>query len=374
MRVALFSPFSSQNYGTVLQAFALSKVLSNLGAESEYIGWRHCEPSMKHRVRFLIKHPTYFFLYKKNKENNKDDLHYSFLSEDEYQGTIIKNKEFVKNYTPVNSRLYTYDELASIESLYDKIIVGSDQTWSPDHLYQFSPYYLPFIKNRKKKFAYACSMGRTTLPTQFVAYLKERLKSFESLSCREKENAEILSKLLGKKVYHVVDPTLLLCNEDWNNYMLPVENMPPKYIVCYILGEKKSVSDYAEFLGKRKNLPVYYILTRPSHAHHKNVLKGIGVQEFLWLINNCQYLVTDSFHGTIFAMNLGKEMISFDKFEGNMYDNGRIENVLTHYGIGMHYMRIYEERIPEEINYLDVYRLIEKDRQESMSYLKSIIQ
>lgn len=374
MKIAIFSPFSSQNYGTVLQAFALSKELSKLGVDSEYISWRHCRTSMMHRLLFILKHPSYFFLYRKNKQNNKEDLRYSFLSESEYQETIRKNIEFVEKHTPVNPRFYTYDELASVEPLYDKIIVGSDQTWSPDHLYQFSPYYLPFVKNTKKKCSYACSMGRTILPTKFVTYLQSRLKSFESLSCREKENADLLSKLLERKVNHVIDPTLLLRNEEWVEYMIPVQNMPPKYIVCYILGEKKCIYDYAEYLGKQKDLPVYYILTRPAHAHHKNVLKGVGVQEFLWLIKNCQYLVTDSFHGSIFAMNFGREMISFDKFEGTMYDNGRIENVLAHYGIDSHYMKGFEERIPDGINYSEVYRLLENDRQESTHYLKNIIQ
>lgn len=374
MKIALFSPFNSQNYGTVLQAFALSRVITNWGVECEYIQWRHCKPSTRERMFFLLKHPTYLYLHSQNKQHNKEDLHYSFLKEIEYADILKKNKEFVEKYTPVNKKLYTYDELSSIEKLYDKVIVGSDQTWSPDHLYQFSPYYLPFIRDQKKKYSYACSMGRTTLPPSFVTFLRSRLKSFNLLSCREKENADLLSSVLGKRVNHVVDPTLLLDANSWKEYMREVKNMPEKYILCYILGEKKSISDYAEYLGKQRDLPVYYILTRPSHSHHKNVLNGVGVQEFLWLIRNSQYLVTDSFHGTIFAMNLGTEMISFDKFEGDMYDNGRIENILTYYGIQSHYMKSYEERIPDPIDFTHVHIALEKTRAESMSFLNRIIE
>ena len=373
MKIALFSPFSSQNYGTVLQAFALSKAIKKLGADCEYITWRHCKPSVKHRIWFLLKHPSYYFLHIKNKKHNKADLQYSFLTSPDYISIVQKNKEFVDEYTPVNPVLYTYDELRLLENKYDKFIVGSDQTWTPDHLYQFSPYYLSFIKNIRKKFSYACSMGRTNLPVYFVKYLRYRLKSFDMLSCREKENTELLSNALCKKVYHVVDPTLLLDKTEWQNYMTPIPNMPQKFVLCYILGEKECIGDYAEFLGNKKGFPVYYILTRPAHAHRENVLKSVGVQEFLWLINNCQYLVTDSFHGTIFAINFGKEMISFDKFEGDMYDNGRIQNILSLFGIESHYMRVYEERIPSDIDYVKVNALLDAKKRDSLSYLNSIV-
>ena len=216
-------------------------------------------------------------------------------------------------------------------------------------------------------------MGRTNLPVYFVKYLRYRLKSFDMLSCREKENTELLSNALCKKVYHVVDPTLLLDKTEWQNYMTPIPNMPQKFVLCYILGEKECIGDYAEFLGNKKGFPVYYILTRPAHAHRENVLKSVGVQEFLWLINNCQYLVTDSFHGTIFAINFGKEMISFDKFEGDMYDNGRIQNILSLFGIESHYMRVYEERIPSDIDYVKVNALLDAKKRDSLSYLNSIV-
>lgn len=374
MRIALLSPFCSQNYGTVLQAFALAKVIESKGVQCEYIKWRRCEPSVFKRILFLLRHPTYFFLHSQNVKLNNDGLKYSFLSQSEYQEVIKKNEKFVNAYTPFSSIEYTYDRLKCICNKYDRFIVGSDQTWNPSHIYQFSPYYLKFVKEESKKFSYGCSLGRTSLPENFVKYLGKTLSSFKMLSCREKENAEMLSKRTGKNVFHVLDPTLLLDKESWSPYMRPVNGMPKEYILCYILGEKKIITDYAEFLGKTTNLPVYYILTRPCHANHSNVLKGMGVQEFLWLIDNCRYMVTDSFHGTIFSMNFGKNMVSFDKLEGDKFDNGRIKDVLSYYGIQNHYMKTYEERIPEDYCRNDILKLLQKKRKDSLDFLYRIIE
>lgn len=373
MKIALFSPYSSQNYGTVLQAFALAKVIADNGVSCEYIKWRHCKSSIISRILFLLRHPSYIYLHLKNAKLNSEDLSYSFLSQPEYKEVILKNEAFVSTFTPHTFEEYTYDQLKALSQRYNRFIVGSDQTWNPSHIYQFSPYYLTFVKDNSRKFSYGCSLGRTSLPEQFLKFLDEKLQSFNSLSCREKGNAFMLSCRLGKTVKHVLDPTLLLDRDTWRQYMKPIEGMPKPFILCYILGERQCISEYADFLSKTTNLPAYYILTRPCHEGHQHVLKGVGVQEFLWLIDNCSYLVTDSFHGTIFAINFGKDMISFDKYEGEMFDNGRIQDILSSYKLESHYMNKYEERIPTSYNMADISEALSKKRQDSLHYLKAII-
>ena len=370
MNIALFSPYLSQNYGTVLQAFALSKQIQDLGVSCEYIDWRYYDLTNKGRTRFFLRHPLYLHYNSKNKSKNKNDLKYDFLKENEYREVIKKNTLFVEHYTPVRKGKVLIDDLNNLP--YDKFIVGSDQTWSPDALYQYSPYYLQSVKDSNRKYSYACSMGKNDIPIKFQKFLKKKLKSFNRISCREEVNCAMLRNLLHKEVSCVVDPTLLLNHEQWKSYMKPVE-MPKEYVICYILGEKKCIRDYAIELGKKNGLPVYFIATRPCDVPKEQLLTGLGVQEFLWLIDNSSHLVTDSFHGTIFAINFGKNMSSFDKHPGAMYDNGRIQGVLSDYHIEDHYLKDDSQTIPGLINFDEVNRILQEKRDYSLDYLKDII-
>lgn len=368
--IGILSPFLSQNYGTVLQAFALAKQIQELGGSCEYIDWRYFDTSFIGRLRFLLHHPLFLYDQRRCQHNNRFDLNYDFLKEPNYQEIIRKNSMFVKQYTPVNKRKVSIDEIKTLP--YDKFIVGSDQTWSADALYKYSPYYLHSIKDPQKKCSYACSMGKNEVPRNFQLFLKKKLNSFSKLSCREESNSKMLANLLKREVPCVVDPTLLLNHNQWQHYMKPMD-MPKEYILCYILGEKKCISDYAIEMGKKKGIPVYFISTRPCDVPKEHLLTKVGVQDFLWLIDNTSLLVTDSFHGTIFAINFGKNMASFDKHQGNMYDNGRIQSVLSTYNIENHYMKDDSKEEPPIIDYKEVHNLLDEKRNYSLNYLKSVI-
>ena len=374
MKIALFAPYCSQNHGTVLQAFALSKAIELLGHSCEYIDWCYYKLTKWERIKFLLRHPLYIYYFRKNQKKNSKDLSYSFLNVGEYVTILSKNKLFCKKYTPHTGYTYALDELYQIENLYDKIVVGSDQTWSPNALYQYSPYYLSFVRDSSKKVSYACSLGTMNLPNSFIAFLKKKLTSFNKLSCREQTNTALLRGLLRKDVLCVLDPTLLFGKDIWSKYFLPVNNMPTKYILCYILGEKSIISEYAELLSKKKRLPVFYILTRPVYEKKTNVLSKVGCQEFLWLIANCEILVTDSFHGTIFALNFGRNFISFDKHpSNNSFDNGRLLEVLTDFKLESHYHLDEDQSMPIDIDYEQINDLLKTKRQQSLAYLKSIL-
>lgn len=375
MKIGLLAPYLSQNHGTVLQALALAKCIRELGAECEYI---QCGILKKlprgNRLRdklYLFFHPKYKQQLIEYKRRRQNDLDYSFLVEPEFKAITAKNKAFVDTYTPVAKMWVNISHLGRLR--YDKFVVGSDQTWSPFALYQYSPYYLRQIKDSRKKYSYGCSMGRTSnFSEEFLSFLKQHLSSFSALSCRELSNSKMLEELIGKEVSWVVDPTLLLSRDDWKPYMRQV-SMPKNYVVCYILGERTCISEYADELGKRKGLPVYYIMTRPSSCNHKNVLKDVGAAEFLWLIDNCSYLVTDSFHGCVFSINFKKNVMAFNKFEGNELDNARIPDLLSSYNLESHFLTSAGYREPESIDYNQVHSILSERRAYSINYLKKII-
>lgn len=371
MKIGLLSPYYSHNYGTVLQAFALEYYLENKGHKCEYI--QYCLfNNFWEKILFVFFHPFSLFRFYKNKKQNTNALKYDYLRTNDYMQILVKNQKFCEQYINISPNINTYLNVKRLNKDYDLFIVGSDQTWSPEIIYNYSVFFLPFVESSTKKASYACSFGTSNIDVQYKKFLRKTLSTFKHVSCRDKKNTDMLTSLLHKPVTNVIDPTLLLNKYDWSKYMKSV-NMPPKYILCYILGEKQCITEYANIVAKEKGLPVFHILTRPCHENNPNVLKGIGCQEFLYLVANCELLVTDSFHGTIFSINFQKNFVSFDKYEGISYDNGRLADVLREFNLLDHYHVDTDFSYPSEIDYRQVNSILETKRKDSMQYLNNVL-
>lgn len=370
-KIALLSPFISHNYGTVLQAFALQKVINDTGKNCEYITTGFYN-NLIEKVLFIAKNPLFLIRLIKKRFGNRKLLKYNHLNGWKYRQISIKNKRFVKEFVRYSTTLYTPNQYRLLNEEYDKFIVGSDQTWSPEIDYHYSPFFLPFVNDKRKKCSYGCSFGTTLIDKFYRQFMKQSLMDFSYLSCRDVSNTKMLNSLLNKKVYNVLDPTLLIDKFEWNKFMTKVE-IPNQYILCYILGKKKCISEYADFLSQSINIPVYYILTRPEYENKENILSNIGCQEFLYLIAHCLYLVTDSFHGTIFSINFEKNFESFDKYDSGTGDNGRILDILKEFGLEKHYHRDEDLTMPTSIDYSIVRPKIAEKRKSSIDYLYTII-
>ena len=186
----------------------------------------------------------------------------------------------------------------------------------------------------KTKGSYAPSLGTCHLKEEYINKLKDKVCNFDFLSCREKHNSKLLTERFGRIVECVLDPTLLLSREEWLSIAEPFD-VPDKYILCYILGTKHCISDFAETMGKKQSLPVYYIVSRPEYLGKNNALKDVTPGQFISLISKAECVVTDSFHGSLFSINFHCQFYAFTKREttsGSM-DNDRIGDFLDVLGI-----------------------------------------
>lgn len=330
MKIGLISYHSEPNYGTMLQAFALSRALNILGFENEYIQYKNTP-----------KRSFFFYLLRKvvraivPAKSTQFDF---FFKRKEFASTLKALNVFHDIYIPISKKKYYINTVQATNSLYDKFIVGSDQTWSEYmNRSDFTVNFLSFVTDDLKKNSYAPSIGTLIISEEFTNKLVRELSSFNHLSCREKKNCEKLSRLIKKDVEYVLDPTLLLTVEEWNKIAVTPKLPTKKYILAYILGEKDCIAEYAELLGKRKKMPVFYILTRPKYLNMAKCLRGIGPAEFVGLIRDAAYVVTDSFHGTAFCINYGTLVYSFTKREitknDNAIDNDRIKLLLSEFGL-----------------------------------------
>lgn len=372
-RIGIISYHIDPNYGTMYQAYALAKVIKDLGGEPEYIRYESIpyRSPLKSMIIQIVKWTLEILRIRK-----RPLTEYSFLRTKEFRNLIRKYKVFHDTYIPISDKVYYANTADQANGIYDYFIVGSDQTWSPAcNVNPNTPNFLSFVKNNDKKRAYAPSIGSVHISSDYKSRLIQELASFEFLSCREFANAGMLSRALGKDVQHVLDPTLLIQDNEWRTLEKEV-SMPEDYILCYILGTKQCISDFAEHLGSIKGIPVYYMVTRPEYFNRKNKLVDISPEQFLWLLHNAAYIVTDSFHGSMFSINFNRNFYSFAKrstSDTTGLDNDRIMDFLLLVGLQNRFINDGEMRIENDIDYSMVNAYLSKSRESSIKYLTSII-
>lgn len=371
-KIAIVSPYNEYNYGTVLQAYALQKKIFEFGANSEYLQYSNYVPAPFWKKILNILFSCFIPKKKPSVAIGLDD--YSFFTSPEFSAFANGFDNFINSRINYSSVKYNPLSLPNCKD-YDAYMVGSDQTWGEARTRVNSIYFLDRINERYPKLSYAPSIGTTHITSNYLVILKQKLALFKTLSCREKTNCELLSREMGREVSFVLDPTMLLDRDEWNRIAqvsFSSKLIPGKYILCYILGEKQSISDYAEKLGKEKGLPVYYIVTRPLYLHKENHIFATP-ETFLGLIRDANTVVTDSFHGSIFCINYGTQFYSFTKREDDeAVDNDRILEILNTFHLANRF-KDGNCDFDDDIDFSVIAPILNQYRENSLSYLKMTI-
>lgn len=378
-KIGIISYFNYYNYGSMLQGYALQKYISQLDKtiDCENINYRHAskyKSSLFAMIQMRISRFGYYFTHLKE-----------VITKHNYSNRIQLKKnlfdKFLHHYTNTTDHLYSSkEELLESDFNYDVCVTGSDQTWSPivSGGYQESPMFLDFLKSDVIKAAYAPSLGVANYTNEQKSFLKEKLADFRLISCRETNGAKFLSNLLCREVPSVLDPTLLLIKQQWEEIEVIPPNIPKDYIFCYFIGHRKYYRDFAIKLSKQTNLPLFYIpVSWRDCKKSNNLIFEAGPREFVGLINHATYVCTDSFHGVAFCSNLGKNFYAFVKHSGNIHggDNSRLFDYLERIGLTD---RLFESYTGDEIdihsiNYSLVEEKLAEERKKSYAYLNELI-
>lgn len=340
------------NYGAVIQAYALQKVLDNQGYNSEIIDFTQRKQkdytniiSIRNGIKRYIK--TILLLCVCGKR-------------------IIRKKRFdafIENKMQKSLRKYINSEqIKDTNNLYDIFLIGSDQVWNTKKTSDTSPvYFLSFVKS-KKKIAYAPSVGIAE-KNDLVEY-KTELEKFSSISCREKGGATVLSNLLGRDVPVVLDPTLLATRDLYDE----ISNIEyeSNYILYYTLDGKDKCTNNMDILcelKKKFNLELKIISPEwPFHKKYGEDVIDAGPEEFLSLIKNAALVCTTSFHGTALSLEFERP---FYVLEGRKIKDERKRSILELVGATD---RIISNL--EEVKLLDSYKMDYKYISENMNSLR----
>lgn len=357
MKVCIITIHFGVNHGSALQAFALTEYLNELGYDAsiiDYIPERYNAWNSIKVKKYPLLVKLFYYLLTLPSRHFKRKIFEKFLFE---------NVNLTKRY---NNR----DELISNPPNADVYIAGSDQIWNKEYNGEGEySYFLPFVKDGKKRIAYAASFGRSKIFQKEKEEIMPYLRRFDHISVREDSGLNILEQCGIKNGVHVIDPTLLLTKERWRK--LSSNNIiDDKYLLIYVMDHKyEKLIAYGEQIARRLNLKIYVVCFKKVKDKKIDVcLSNIGPKEFLNLFDNASYVVSNSYHGVIFSINFGKQFIAVAK---DRY-NARIESILKlmHLEDRFIYDEFNLEKAIETINYENVTIYLDKEREKSAKFLK----
>jgi len=320
MKIGIMTWYRYENYGTALQASALSKKIEQLGYDPRLIQYT---PKGKCTVEEKVD-----WKYITHKIKNKI-LQYNkrlYISEERRKLFL----QYIEMHIVESKVCNTYPELFELNEEYDAFVCGSDQIWSP--LCFDDKYFLSFVEDSEKMVAYAPSIGSIEITNSSIREkMSQLLKRFKHLSVREKQGAKLIYDIAGVDAKVVLDPTLLLTADEWNDYVAKERTtiLKKDYIVCYFLGEYQKYAAFIKTLSKKSGMPVYVIPVFEGQEKEA-VPYEVGPSEFITLIKGAKYVCTDSFHGMAFSINFNIPFSVFKRFSDSDPENqnSRIFNLL----------------------------------------------
>lgn len=359
---------SQENYGQLLQAFALQTYLEKKGYNVRIV--RNTDETKKMKLNGVLKAKlrTAFYLRKspfllcrlviKNFIeilSGKFELHRIDRSFDKFR----------YEYLHLTDKIYQNDEL-SIEERKDIYITGSDQIWNSGNPF----YYLNWVPDSCLKISYAASFGRSDFSDEFIQTISPWLKQYNKISVRENSGIKVCKQAGITNVTCVPDPTLLL---DVSTYQTLSEKAPvpqKKYLLLYLLGTRTNiyipaVYDYASKHG----LEVIYVGAQGRIDTYKKVAPTI--EEWISLIRHASFIVTNSFHGVVFSLLFNRDFMAFQLTGSTVGMNDRLHTLLHKVDLDD---RINEDGIyinENPINYISVNDKIKNYRQTGIQFLET---
>lgn len=307
-----------QNYGGLLQAYALSSVLIKLGY-SPYILDQHHKSFNRTALRTIISHSKTLVLKLLGRPRP-----FTYIPSSVEKDLIARNTNyFISQYIPGRSlKIHSSDELVKVVNSQDfyAYIVGSDQVWRPKYSPHLPNYFLDFLRNDKKsiKLSYAASFGvadwEYTKEQEIMA--RNLIKLFNAVSVREDSGVSLCKKYFNRDAIHVLDPTMLLSKDDYIK-LIEAEHEPISdgKLFTYVLDKNREKESFIEDASTQLGLKRFEVMPRKVQSR-KNIKQNIDdctyptVTKWLRAFMDAEFVITDSFHGCVFSILFNKPFIA----------------------------------------------------------------
>ena len=286
---------------------------------------------------------------------------------------LLVNKKYRFNkfnkFLPISKKKYDNSNIEDLKNDYYKIIVGSDQVWNSNITNSDYNYLLDF--DFDNKYSYAASIGQKKIDDNNISSYRDCLSKFRKISVREIEGKNILKEQLNIECDGVhLDPALLLEKKDWEK--IATQNSVDKYILIYNVLKPDHILDVAKKISSQTGYKIKIIPNgiNPKIDNSKKYFPD--VVGFLNLFKNAEYILTNSFHGTVFSIIFNKKMLIELKKNGS--GNDRIITLLNKCNLSDRILNLENiDILYNDIDWKNTNKLLDDYRQESIEYLRDVI-
>lgn len=358
MKIGIITYHRSYNYGALLQAIALRKVLSDMGHEVTFIDYW---PAYHRNVYALF---SFHWLLSRRGVKGKFEYLISCIINWTWRK---KRKDHFEKFIAEYIDPFT----SSVDEIYDVIVHGSDQIWRKQPIInKYNPVYFGKHQIRtRKRLSYAASMGILPEKDSDKQEIKSLLSNLDYISVRE-QNLLDLVKSLGYSVAHQdIDPTLLLPSDDWVNMFNLKKKSGEKYAIYYKMKNSFDISQLQKF-ASAKGLNLKIIYSKAIGQETDSDITTANPIQFLELLYNADFVFTSSFHGLAFSLLFHKPFLA------SFTNNGeRAVSLLQSLDLS-EYLILPKVEIPAQINEINYDRVESKLfllRTSSMNYLESVV-
>lgn len=355
MKVGIITHPLHFNYGGILQNYALQQVLKDLGHTPVTLDYM---PSLSFR-KYLV-------------QTGKRLLSSPFLSNlrsiTPYTHFVERSPQidsFIRNNIVLSRKTSKYTDLILKENNIEALIVGSDQVWRYSYSYHYlEDMFLAFAKDYPcYKIAYAASFGIEVwdYPLSRAKAAAELVKEFCAVSVREESGVVLCKRELGVDAVLVLDPTLLLPASKYDSICTTPRHRKTPYLAAYVLDSTAEKESYINSIAKARGLSIKIMSAAET---------GASIEEWLSFIKNADYVITDSYHGSLFSIIYRKQFETFinkgrgaDRFTSLFHQLGLMDRLID--------SPLSPLPIENVIDYNSVYSQLQQLQKDSISYLES---
>ncbi len=360
MKISVITLHRVFNYGSVFQTYATQKIFERKNAKVEIIDY--------YPERFKFKN-----LIKSKKSNNIISAFKEEIMRAMSMG--IRHRQFGKflnKYVNLTKKYLSYEDLKNNPPKADMYVTGSDQCWNSYYNGVDKCFYLAFGDKSIKRASFATSVGNEKLSKDEEKEIGEYLSKYDYISVREEVSVKLLENITKKRVVSIIDPTLQLKAEEWNK-LASKPLIKSKYVLLFLLyGEDLNATEYARRIADEKNLILVELSWKPKRDPRvdKHMSHRIPA-DFLALVRDAEYVVTNSFHGLAFSVNYNKQ---FTVVERSQFNN-RISELLKILGLSERAVNSYLDMniVNKKIDYKAVNAKLEQERKKASDFVDVLL-
>lgn len=363
MKIGLLTFHYANNYGALLQTYALSTVLQRRGHEVRLINLRPAPVRFKYHLRQLLRRNRHHF------------------SENMLPGVEAHFRHFeASRLPPATPVVYSSSELTKLSLDFDAVVVGSDQVWRPRYTRpNAETYFLDFVPSGVKKIAYAASFGVDRWEEEFppTSRMLRLMKEFNAISVREHSGISICRDVFGVKATQVLDPTLLVSPDTYHGLLAGGENLKEPGLVYFKLDRDADSLKSLERLRRECALEPVFVGEKSWSCFGIRFVRGYdSMGKWLARLQSAGLVLTDSFHAVCFSLIFRRNFICYSNA---VRGRARLESLLEPLGLENRLCSSYEELAErrawtEDIDYDRVWTLLDRQREHAMNFLATSLE